>query len=290
MRIHLSNAATLRDVVEAERVVVTTDWQRRQFPRAVQPKIVVCHDGIDTDTFSPAPDDAARGFVHDALDLRGVDELVTYVTRGMEPYRGFESFMRAIADLQGRRPSVHTVVAGTDGVFYSWRPPGGGSWKDHLLETLPLDLDRLHFVGPLPTPALVGLLRASSAHVHLTAPFLPSWSLFEAMAAGCVVIGSANPPVDHLVCHGVNGLLADFFRPDAIADQLDYALEHRAALGGLRAAARATVVDGYRLDAVLRQQLDLVESLAPAPDPAARAAEPALPAVPAVPPLGAGAR
>jgi glycosyltransferase involved in cell wall biosynthesis len=266
MRIHLSNAATLRDVVAADRVIVTTEWQRRQFPRALQPKIVVCHDGIDTDTFSPAPPGRPpAGFVHGEVDLRGVDELVTYVTRGMEPYRGFEPFMGAVAELQRRRPHAHVVVAGTDGVYYSWRPPGGGSWKDHLLARLPLDLDRLHFVGPLPTAALVDLLRASAAHVHLSAPFLPSWSLFEAMAAGCVVVGSANPPVDALVRHGANGLLADFFQPVSIADQLDYALEHRAHLGPLRAAARATIVDGYRLDDVLARQRQLLEELVGAP-------------------------
>jgi glycosyltransferase involved in cell wall biosynthesis len=196
--------------------------------------------------------------VHQGLDLRGVDELVTYVTRGMEPYRGFEPFLRAVVELQRRRPDAHTVVAGTDGVYYSWRPPGGGSWKDHLLARLPVDLDRLHFVGPLPTGALVALLRASTAHVHLSAPFLPSWSLFEAMATGCVVVGSANPPVDALVRHGHNGLLANFFQPGAIADQLDYALDHRAHLGPMRAAARATIVDGYRLDDVLARQRQLL--------------------------------
>lgn len=264
-RIHLANAATLRDLVEADAVVMTTQWQADQVPKALRPKVSVIHDGIDIDRFCPAADQSggsSAGWSFGDVTVPPGAGLVTYVTRGMEPYRGFEPFLRAVAHLQRQDSNFHTVVAGTDGVFYSWKPPGGSSWKDYLLDRLDLDLGRLHFTGPLPLDALVGLLRASDAHVHLSAPFLPSWSLFEAMATGCVIVGSACPPVDRLVHHGVNGLLADFFQPEAIAAQLAYALQWRGQLGAMRAAARATIVEHYALGPMLERQAQLLRDLA----------------------------
>ena len=168
------------------------------------------HDGIDTDFFSPKP--GAR-MVLPGLDLSGAGEVVTYATRGMEPYRGFPQFMRAADILLKQRPDLHIVVGGDDSVSYSRLPPRGRTYKQMMLEELPelATSPRLHFVGPLDYPVYRDMLRATDVHVYLTVPFVLSWSILEALSTGCLVVGADNAAVREVIDPGVNGLLADFF-------------------------------------------------------------------------------
>ncbi len=258
-KIVMSNAANTWDLCAADRVMVTTRFQLSTFPTVLWPKISVIHDGIDTETFSPLPAGQDRGFRFGDLDLSGAPELVTYVTRGMEPYRGFDTFLRAVELLQRRRPNLQVVVGGVDDIFYSFLPPDGTrSWKTYLLNELDLDMSRLHFTGPLPLADLVALLRATDAHVYLTAPFIPSWSMFEAMAAGALVVGSATTPVQELAVDGEHALLCAYPDDEALADRLDEALDRRAELTGMRSAARARIVERYTLPAMLDRQLAML--------------------------------
>ncbi|MFC7540835.1 glycosyltransferase [Siccirubricoccus deserti] len=126
-----------------------------------------------------------------------------------------------------------------------------------------LDLSRVHFTGKVPHPALLALLSLSAAHVYLTYPFVLSWSMLEAMACECLVIGSATPPVQEVIEHGRNGLLVDFFAPDQIAAAVIGALADPAAMQPLRRAARETILSYYDLRQVcLPQLLGLVEKVA----------------------------
>jgi glycosyltransferase involved in cell wall biosynthesis len=99
-------------------------------------------------------------------------------------------------------------------------------------------------------------------HVYLTYPFVLSWSLLEAMACGCLVVGSRTPPVEEVITHGDNGLLADFLDPNGVAERVDEALEHQQEFAPLREAARRTVRERYDLKrACLPRQCALVEQL-----------------------------
>jgi glycosyltransferase involved in cell wall biosynthesis len=257
-RIRMRNSPILLDLVACDWGIVSTPWQLRQFPEAFHAKLSVIHDGIDTATFSPQP--GAR-FRIDGLDLHGVEELVTYATRGLEPYRGFPTFMRAIELVLRRRPNAHVVIGGEDRAAYGSGPPGGGTWKEHLLAEVDLDHDRVHFVGLLPPPQMLQLLRASAAHVYSTVPFIPSWSLFEAMSAGCLVVGSATPPVTELVTDGRNGLLFDFFDHEMLADRLCEVLAAPERFTAMRAAARQHIVERYDVADALAQQLRLIDAV-----------------------------
>jgi glycosyltransferase involved in cell wall biosynthesis len=98
--------------------------------------------------------------------------------------------------------------------------------------------------------------------VYLTYPFVLSWSLLEAMACGCVVVGSRTPPVEEVIRHEDNGLLVDFFDAQKIAAAVDDALARQAELAPLRQRARDSVVAGYDLKRVcLPGQLRMIESL-----------------------------
>jgi glycosyltransferase involved in cell wall biosynthesis len=256
-KIRVKNAPILLDLYSCDRGLSPTHWQRQQFPPELQRKISVCHDGIDTTFFQPKPD--AKLVIDPPepiacpkpLDLSNVNEIVTYVARGMEPYRGFPQFMQAVALLQKKRPQCHVVVVGEDRVAYGKSLPDGKTYRQLMLETLDLDLTRIHFTGSLPYSLYLQVLQASSVHVYLTRPFVLSWSMLEALSTGCVVVGSSTPPVQEVIEDGVNGLLVDFFSPEAILERIIEVLEHPDRMMDIRARARATILLHYDLARVL---------------------------------------
>ena len=139
-----------------------------------------------------------------------------------------------------------------------------------------LDLDRIHFLGPVPYNLYLDILQVSSVHVYLTYPFVLSWSLIEAMASGCAIVGSATPPVEEVLEDGVNGLLVDFFSPDAIADRVDQVLDHADRMQGMRDAARATAIRNFDLKTRLMPSwLKLMDDLVNHRRPSLRCATPA---------------
>jgi glycosyltransferase involved in cell wall biosynthesis len=257
-RIRVKNAPILIDLYTCDRGLSPTYWQRSQFPEEFHSKISVLHDGVDTEYFKPNP---SAKLVLPNLDLSHVDELVTYVARGMEPYRGFPQFMEAIAYVQERRPNCHVVIVGDDRVCYGKSLPHG-SYKDLMLKKVPLDLSRVHFTGSLPYGQYLKVIQASSVHVYLTRPFVLSWSMIEAMSTGCLIVGSNTAPVTEIIQEGENGLLVDFFCPQKIADRVDQVLEHPTRMAEIRTKARKTVLERYALADLLPQQIQLIKNIA----------------------------
>jgi glycosyltransferase involved in cell wall biosynthesis len=253
-RVRMKNAPVLFDLYGCDRGLSPTHWQHQQFPAEFRSKITVLHDGVDTNFFQPKPD-AKLILPSIGLDLSQAHEIITYVARGMEPYRGFPQLMQAAALIQQRRPRCHIVVVGEDRVAYGKPLADGKTYKQLMLETVPLDLSRLHFTGSLPYDQYLQVLQASSVHIYLTRPFVLSWSMLEAMATGCLVVGSHTPPVQEVIQDGKNGLLVDFFDLDAIADRVDEVLNHRDRLTELRTRARQTIVQNYDLATLLPQHL-----------------------------------
>jgi glycosyltransferase involved in cell wall biosynthesis len=250
LRLRVMNAPLLMSLDAADWGMAPTAWQQRQFPDAYKARMSVIHDGIDTDAVRPGESRE--------------EELITYVARNLEPYRGFHVFMRAIPEIQRRRPKARIVIVGGDAVSYSPRLPPGQTYRERLLRELDgkIDLARVSFLGRIPYRDYLALLRRSSVHVYLTYPFVLSWSLLEAMASGCLVIGSRTSPVEEVIAHGRNGLLVDFFSPEKIAGEIDEALQRQAELLPLREAARRTVLQRYDLKHVcLPAQRRLVEGL-----------------------------
>lgn len=258
-RIRVKNTPTLLDLYSCDRGLSPTDWQRSQLPLEFHSKISVLHDGVDTAYFQPNP---GAKLVLPQLDLSHVEELVTYVGRGMEPYRGFPQLMEAVAYLQERRPHCHVVIVGSDRVCYGKSLPDGKSYKDSILEKVPLDLSRLHFTGPLPYGQYRQVIQASAVHVYLTRPFVLSWSMLEAMSTGCLVLGSNTAPVTEVIQDGKNGLLVDFFSPQQIAERIAEVLDHPTRMAQLRAKARQTILEHYALVDLLPQHLQLIQSVA----------------------------
>lgn len=257
-RLRMRNAGILTELAAAARIVCPTQFQRDQFPQELRARIEVLHDGIDTDFFSPGADrPAAMPAIPPSAPV------VTYATRGLDPYRGFPQFMRAAALLLAGRPDLHVVVAGEDRLFYGAPPPGGGSWKQAMLRELDgLDRSRVHFVGSLSYEDYRQLLRRSSAHVYLTVPFVLSWSLLEAMACGCAVVASDTAPVREFVTDGTDGLLVDFFSVRALADRVGRVLADDSLAAALRRAARTTALARLSLSRLLPRQIAMLRAIA----------------------------
>lgn len=268
-RVRILNANHLVALQSADWGQTPTRWQASRFPDWAQQRMSVVHEGVDTDTVRRRL--GVEVTLASGARLRAGDEVVTFIARGLEPYRGFHVFMRSLPEIQARRPAAQVVIVGGDDPHYGGRPPGGGSWREVLLAELDgrLDLSRIHFTGKIPHQTLLGLLSLSQAHVYLTYPFVLSWSMLESMALGCVVIGSATAPVEEVIEHGRNGLLVDFFSPDAVGAAVVGALADPAAHQPLREAARRTVEERYDLHRIcLPQHLRLIDAVAAGERPA----------------------
>jgi glycosyltransferase involved in cell wall biosynthesis len=241
-----------------------THWQAASAPEEFRERISVIHEGIDTGAIGPNPS-AQIQLQRAGLTLRAGDEVLTFVARNLEPYRGFHTFLRLLPELQRRRPALQVLIVGGDGVSYGQPPEGGGSWRQALLKELAgeLALDRLHFVGKVPHPVLHQVFQVSRAHAYFTYPFVLSWSLLEAMACGAVVVASATPPLMEVIEAGHNGHLVDFFDREAWLQQLEEVLSKPEQQRSIAARGRQTVVERYDLRQVcLPQQLALVDRMA----------------------------
>ncbi|MDB5875111.1 MAG: glycosyl transferase, group 1 [Ramlibacter sp.] len=247
-RIRIRNTHLLHALSACDVALTPTEFQKSRHPGWAHDRIRVIHEGIETQRFRP--DKKAIVQLQAAgLALRHGDEVVTFVARQLEPYRGYHIFMRALPLLQKLRPKARVVLVGSDGSSYGPKPAGGKSWRDIFLAEViqRLDMSRVHFVGRVPHPVLTQLMQVSAAHVYLTYPFVLSWSMLEAMSIGCLVIGSDTAPVREVIEHGRNGLLTDFFDTEALAHGIADALARRNKLAALRAAARETIVSRYDL-------------------------------------------
>jgi glycosyltransferase involved in cell wall biosynthesis len=268
-RLRLKNLNNLLHFETADAGLSPTQWQASTFPEPFRSRITVAHDGIDTQVLVPNPDvtltlDTAAGR---QVTLTRADEIVTFVNRNLEPYRGYHVFMRALPALLRRRPRARVLIVGGHQVSYGANPPNGKTWKEvFAAEVRPqvpdADWHRVHFLGNLPYPAFVALLQASTVHVYLTYPFVLSWSLLEAMSVGCTIVASDTAPVREALLHGNTGRLTDFFDGVKLMDEVCGLLGDPDLRTQLGAAARQFARERYDLRTVcLPQQLAWVEGL-----------------------------
>jgi glycosyltransferase involved in cell wall biosynthesis len=219
-----------------------TRFQADRFPKPLRDQITVIPDGVDCALHRPDP---AAEVDFDWLRLPDRPKLLTYATRGMEPLRGFPQFMMAVERLQKRRGDFHTLVLAQDSVSYGPRLPEGESWGKRALDALDLDPARLHLEGMKPRPEYLRTLQASTAHVYFTEPFVTSWSLSEALASGCLVIGSRTGPVMELVEDMRTGILVDMDDPEEVADMVEWVFDNPREAQAIRDNARAQILDRY---------------------------------------------
>ena len=261
-RIRTKNLGNLLALDTADMGQTATEWQKSLYPPHYQEKLHVVHEGIDTQIARPDPG-VRFSLPGTPIELTRDDEVLTYVARNLEPYRGFPQFMRSLPAILKARPNAQVLIVGGDEVSYGHRLPPGQTHRQRMLDELgdSLDLKRVHFLGKLPYSAYLKVLQVSRVHVYLTYPFVLSWSLLEAMSAGCLIVASRTAPVEEAIRDGENGLLVDFFSPQEIAERVIEGLAAgKDGYADLRRNARRTIVEQYDLGTIcLQAQLQLLE-------------------------------
>ena len=265
-RLRLKNLNNLLHFEVADAGISPTHWQASTFPEPFRSKITVVHDGIDTVALAPNPQVSLT--LDGNLVLARQNEVITFVNRNLEPYRGYHVFMRALPEILKRRPNARILIVGGDDVSYGARPESGQKWKDiFAAEVRPqisdADWARVHFLGNLPYQHFIPLLQISTVHVYLTYPFVLSWSLLEAMSVGCAIVASDTQPLCEAIQNNETGRLVDFFDTAGLAHAVCSFLDDTEARQRLGTNARAFAQANYDLKQVcLPRQLAWVESLA----------------------------
>ena len=249
-RVTLKNANILLQFQQADAGISPTHWQASTFPQHIRDKITVIHDGIDTEALKPNPE--VRFILDSGRMLTRDDEVVTFVNRALEPYRGFHTFMRSLPTLLAAKPNAQVLIVGKEGVSYGAQPPEGKSWKTIFSEEVvpqltPQQRERIHFLGTIDYPRFISLLQVSRVHVYLTYPFVLSWSLLEAMSVGCSIVASDTQPLHEAIRHDETGRLVNFFDQNALATSVIELLEDENTRLRLGQAARAFAVENYDL-------------------------------------------
>ncbi|MEO1206530.1 MAG: glycosyltransferase [Pseudomonadota bacterium] len=250
-RLRARNAPNYLSLEAVDTGYTATEWQKQTYPALFHHKIDVFHEGVRTDLLKPDHTSPITVTL-DNITFSRDDELVTYIARNLEPPRGFHVMMRALPELQKQRPNARVAIIGGDDVSYGARLDKGDTFRARLTRELgdQVDWSRVHFLGQIPYTKLIDLLKLSRCHVYLTAPFVVSWSMLEAMALEKVIVASDVAPVRQFIEDGKTGHLVDFFAPDALAAKIADVLTDPAAHHPITKAARQTIVKHHDFQTV----------------------------------------
>lgn len=251
MRVHAKNVGLSLAYAMADIIVCPTAFQASHFPTVFQPNIRVVHEGVDFTRAARRPNATFR--LPGGRVLDGTRPVITFVNRNFERLRGFHIFMRALPEFLGARPDAEVLLIGTDGARgYGGGLPNGETWKERMMKEVGprIDESRVHFTGPLPHAEMISALSISWAHIYYTYPFILSWSLTEAMACECLILGSDTAPVRDAVTSGYNGVLNDFFDVSALTNAMVEACEQPEKFQAMRRLARETALAKFDRETV----------------------------------------
>ena len=262
-RIQLKNINNYVHFENADKGISPTFWQASTFPSFFRKNITVIHDGIDTNYLTPNKN--ASLIINKTINISSKDEIITFVNRNLEPYRGYHIFMRSLPKILKERPNAKILIVGGDGVSYGKNAPDGNTWKNIFYNEIKSNLttsekERIFYLGNISYEYYILVLQISSVHVYLTYPFVLSWSLLEAMSIGCTIVASNTSPLHEVITDNVNGLLFDFFNFNELSNLVIKLLEDPFLRKELGTNAREFASENYDIRLCLKKQIDWIES------------------------------
>ena len=262
-RIQLKNVNNYVHFENADKAISPTFWQASTFPTFFRENITVIHDGIDTKNLRP--NNEASLIINKTIHIKFSDEIITFINRNLEPYRGYHIFMRSLPKILKERPNVKILIVGGDEVSYGKEAPKGNTWKNIFFNEIKSQLSeserkRIFYLGYISYEHYVLLLQISSVHIYLTYPFVLSWSLIEAMSIGCAIIASDTKPLHEVITDEENGLLFDFFDFNKLSTLAIRLLENSSLRKKIGNNARQFAIKNYDINLCLKKQIDWVES------------------------------
>ncbi len=262
-RLRMKNVNNLMHFEIADAGISPTQWQASTFPKRFRDKITVIHDGINTDLLIPNPNVSLT--LNNSVQLTRQNQIITFINRNLEPYRGYHVFMRALPEILKHNPKAKILVIGGNETGYGAEPPQGTTWRDVFLNEVKDDLDlfRVFFLGNVPYNVYMAVMQLSTVHVYLTYPFVLSWSLLEAMSMECAIVASDTQPLHEAITHNETGRLVNFFDVPGLAENVTELLNNPDERHRLGLNAREFAIINYALKTeCLPRQIEWVERLA----------------------------
>ena len=216
-----------------------------------RPATVILH-GIDTETFTPAPD---RSALRIRMGLPPDGPLIGCYGR-IRAQKGTDAFVHAMIEVLTARPDARAIVmgraVGEDQTYLQ-------TLKD-AVQTAGLG-DRILFRPEVPTEAMADWYAALDLYV---AP--QRWEGFgltplEAMATGCPVIATRVGAFEQLVLEGETGMLVPPDDIPALAQAASSALSDPHRLTQWRSNARAHVAENFSITTEARSLIALYRKL-----------------------------
>ncbi len=262
---HWRRSANAVDLLDLENGVVpwtATDWQRGLYPVAYRDDFVVLHDGVDARRLAPRKG-RPRSIAGRAIPAG--TRVVGFVSSGLDRVRGFDRFLRLVNTLQRERADVIAVAVGDPVVARALDV--GHFGRDYRALAMagdpPPDPDRFWCLGFVSPGVVAEVLAACDLVVAPSRAYPAARSLVEAMASGCPILASDDPPIRELIRPGVDGLLADPDDPEAwvrlAREVLGDPNGFRATLG---ASAAGVVRERFDRDVTLPRLASLLGDLA----------------------------
>jgi len=214
-QLYLRNSTISLELAESDLIITPTLFQKSYLPSSFQPKTYALHEGTDVEFYRYNP------------RFKSNDNYIylTYATRGMEPIRGFDYFIKSIPILLTLHNRIKILIAGNDKVHYggvgSVKGFKYGQWARSYLKAQD-SIHRVSFLGSLNPKGYARLLKVSSIHFYYSKAFVPSWSLVDAMSSGCRIIATDIRPVREVL--GYTSLYVDHTIVEDVVDRVKLVL------------------------------------------------------------------
>ena len=224
--------AERRLVHSVDRIVAATQHERQllqQVFRVPPARVAVIPLGVDLEQFRPRDQAAARAELH-----RPEGERLLLAVGRMEPLKGFDILIRALAEMTERERAALVVVGGDE------RAAPEFARLRAVAKEVGVD-DRVEFPGAIPHERLA--VHYNAADVVVIPSFYESFGLvaLEAMASGVPVVASRVGGLTSTVADGRTGYLVPWRCPEPFAEKIDLLLSNDALRRALGSAGAGTV-------------------------------------------------